>query len=60
MTILPCPKCKKNSGLGIKSGKEPDSLVIDCEYCGYEMQLETKLPTIPQKIMAEWNRRVGE
>jgi len=55
-----CPKCRSRSYLALKSGIEPNSLVVECDECGFTMKLETKLPASPQEIIKEWNRRVEE
>ena len=58
MNVKPCPTCNKTSKLAIKSGCKRNSLVIECENCGFCMKLEAKLPINPQEIIDEWNRRV--
>lgn len=56
----PCPKCKMRTKLALKSGFEPNSLVIECENCEYVMFLESKLPIDAEEIIKEWNRRVAD
>ena len=60
MKIEPCPKCNYQSYLAIKSGIEPNSLIVECENCGFVVTLKSKLPLEPSAILKERNEIASE